>query len=356
MQTRFSYFTKNETTIFKGIAILMIVIHNYLHLQNGFFLENEAVFKSSNVIDFIQYIYPVRWYESFSAVAAFLGHYGVQLFIFFSAYGLSMQKIKEKTKENYLQYLLRRLKKLYFLLFFGIAVFLALNFISEGSFYGIKRILKEALLLVTSFGNFKNSTLYNNFSGPFWYFGLMVQLYLLFPAIYGIVKKVNIYLLLGIVYFAITGLYFYDRISDFSVMGTVFGHLPEVILGVYFAQKGFTKPNLFLFLGSIVVFIVSQFYGSLFPLSFLAITIILLYIISTLLQVMNGYYKQTLLYIGEISMILFVVNGPMRLLPFFSIENTELRAERIFLYLIILFVISHILYNIYAFLVKKLKV
>ncbi len=350
------YFSKEDTSLFKGIAILMIVIHNYLHLEPGFFLENEAVFDPKNVRDFINFMIPLRWYESFSGIAAFLGHYGVQLFIFFSAYGLTMQMQKADNRENYVQYLWHRLKKLYFLLLFGILVFLALNYISNGSFYGFGRTLKDTFMLVTSFANFTNSTLYKSFSGPFWYFGLMVQLYLIFPLLFRLVKKINIYIILGSVLILISALYLIDRKNDFSVFGNVIGHLPEVFLGIYFAQKGIIKPNMILFFGSIGVFAISQFYGTVFPFSFLAITIVLLYIISSLIPAMNNYFKRTLIYIGEISMILFIVNGPMRGLSFFSKIGTELRAERVFLYLIILFALCHFLHRIFIYLFAKLKV
>ena len=350
------YFSKKDTAIFKGIAILMIVLHNYLHFQEGFFLENEAVFKPNNAKDFMKYLIPLRWYESFSAIAGFLGHYGVQLFIFFSAYGLSIQMMKKTDSNSYLQYLLPRLKKLYFLLFFGIIVFLFINFFTYGKFYGFSRTLKETVMLVTSATNVRNSTLYSSFSGPFWFFGLMVQLYLVFPFLFRLVRKVNIYLLLAITLFIISALYFVDRKTDFSVFGTVVGHLPESILGIYFAQKGITKPNIFFFIGSVALFIGSQIYGTLFPFSFLAITLILLYVIGFLKPFINDFFTKCLIYIGEISMILFVVNGPFRFLPFFQDLKPELRAERVFLYLILLFILSHILYIVYKKIATFLKI
>lgn len=351
-----NYFTKHETNFFKGIAILMIVIHNYLHLIPGFGLENEAGFNPNNVRRFWEFIMPFHWHESLSAIAGYIGHYGVQVFIFFSAYGLSIQVQKEAKKQTYFQYLWPRLKKLYFLLFFGIAVFLAIHFFSFGQFYEIERTLKETLMLVTSVGNFRNSTLYNNFSGPFWFFGLMVQLYLIFPLVYKLVKKINIYLIFSVFFIMISILYYVDRKYDFSIMGTVFGHLPEVLLGIYFAQKGLTKPNVLLFISCIFLFVASQFYGTLFPFSFLTITIILLYLVETLKPFINNFFPKTLIYIGEISMILFVVNGPLRLVPFFNLTNFELRAERVFLFLIVLFILSHFLYKVYCYISVKLQI
>ncbi len=211
-------------------------------------------------------------------------------------------------------------------------------------------------MLITSAANFRNSTLYSSFSGPFWFFGLMVQVYLFFPLLYRIVKKLNIYVLLGIVFLLISILYYFDRKYDFSLFGNIIGHLPEIILGIYFAQKGITKPNVIVFLGSIFVFVISQFYGTVFPFSFLAITIILLYLITLVKPYVNDYFTRTLMYVGEISMILFVVNGPMRHLSFFRLENSELRAERVFLYLLILFFITYFLHRLYVYLTIRFRI
>ena len=356
ISNQLQYFSKQDTNLFKGLAILMIVIHNYLHFEVGFFLENESGFNPENVRSFINYLIPLRWYESFSGIAGFLGHYGVQLFVFFSAYGLSMQGLNGKSDIGYFSYLKHRLKKLYFLLLFGIAVFLIINYISSGSFYGLQRTVKEFLMIASSFANFNNKTLYSSFSGPFWYFGLMLQLYLIFPLLFKMVQRINFLYVLVAVYVVIMGLYFVDRRSSFSLFGTVFGHLPEVLLGIYFAQKGITRPRFIWFLFGIIVFAISQYMGTVFPFSFLAITVILLFLFGSLGKIINDYFGRTLIYIGEISMILFVVNGPMRHLPFFNKIGAELRAERIFLYLIVLFVLCHFLHKFYDYLSIKLKV
>lgn len=350
-------FTKNDTRIFKGIGILMIVIHNYLHFQEGFFIENEAKFNPENFKIFLNYLKMWYWPDTFSAIAAFLGHYGVQIFIFFSAYGLSIQQMQNKGKKHYFLYLWQKLRKLYFLLLFGIAVFLVISYLVSGEFYGFERTFKETLSLITSVATFKYSTLYSNFSGPFWFFGLMVQVYVLFPLLFKLVKAFNIYQLLGICYCLIIVLYlFISRKTDFSLFGTAIGHLPEIIAGIYFAQKSITRPNNLAFITAIAIFILSQIYGSLFPFSFLSITIIMLYMIDFLRQKMNRFFYEILLYTGSISMILFVVNGSFRTFPFFANSISEVRQERIFLYLLLLFFVCHFLHTFYVYITKRLKI
>ncbi len=353
-----SYFSKTDTLFYKGIGILMIAIHNYLHWQPGFGIENEADFNPNNVTVFINSLYPVVWTDTLSAIFAFLGHYGVQLFIFFSAYGLSVSFLNSDKSVSYGTYIFKRLKKLYFLLFFGILVYQCVFFIVNGKLYDIEKMLVKIFMLTTSASNFSSHYLYRMFTGPFWFFGLMVQLYIIFPILFKIVKKQNIYAVFSVSFIAIYLLYYLvDLQSDFALFGTVFGHLPELILGIYLAQQKITRPKLWVFVVGCIVFAGSQIYEFLFPLSFLAVTIVMIYLFDVLRKYLNSFFTGIILYIGKISMVLFVVNGTFRMFPIFArLEDGSLRGERIFLYLLLLFICTHFLYLLYSFLTKKFKI
>lgn len=67
-------------------------------------------------------------------------------------------------------------------------------------------------------------------------------------------------------------------------------------------------------------------------------------------------FKNVILYVGQISMILFIVNGPLRFFEFFRVEDPMNRALRIFLFIPLLFGLSHLLFMVYSFLTKKLKI
>ncbi len=352
-----SYFSKTDTLFYKGIGILMITIHNYLHWQPGFGIENEADFSAKNIQIFMNNLYPVYWLQTFTALFSFLGHYGVQLFIFFSAYGLSVQMINKQNSVKYWDYLFTRLKKLYFLLFFGVVIYQCIFFLVRGELYSPVKSLVKFAMLSTSVSNFSSSYLYKMFTGPFWFFGLMIQLYIIFPFIFKIVKKQNIYFVFTASFIAIYLLYYLvDLQSDFALFGTIFGHLPEVILGIYFALQKITRPKLSILITSCIVFAGSQIYQFLFPLSFLSITIVMIYLFDILRKSLNPFLSEIMLYIGKISMVLFVVNGTFRMFPMFANIESTLRGERIFLYLLLLFICTHFLYKLYDFLTKKLKV
>ncbi|MCK5677861.1 MAG: hypothetical protein KAH72_05235, partial [Flavobacteriaceae bacterium] len=78
----------NQTTIFKGIAIFMIAMHNYFHWIAPKPGENEFDFnyiRLENYIDILSH----QTLFGLQATFSYFGHYGVQIFLFLSAYGLT---------------------------------------------------------------------------------------------------------------------------------------------------------------------------------------------------------------------------------------------------------------------------
>ena len=100
---------KSDTLIYKGMAILMIATHNFM----ATFLEprnNEFSFKREYFDDFVHLVFSdpgniIRW------IFSYLGHFGVQVFIFLSAYGLTKKYLY--TPINYKHFLAQRISKLY---------------------------------------------------------------------------------------------------------------------------------------------------------------------------------------------------------------------------------------------------
>ena len=75
-----------DTTILKALAILAIVFHNFFHVAVNVH-ENEFDFRPERFGVFLQAaVHPSL---TIQALFAFYGHYGVQIFMFLSAYGLA---------------------------------------------------------------------------------------------------------------------------------------------------------------------------------------------------------------------------------------------------------------------------
>ena len=354
-------FSIKQSTIFKGIGILMIVIHNYMHLIPQFALENEFFFKPSNIHNFFAAITDKTLLGFVGGLFGFLGHYGVQIFIFLSAYGLAIQF--EKWKGSDKQFIFRRLKKIYFLLLYAV-IFSVIFLLIIGISFGVKGTIIRALILGSTLSSLTSQSMFN---GPYWFFALIIQLYIIFPWLYRFVIKFDfqkIYIPFIISYVVIYILYFTIDKRQVSYGGDTFnlalfrniiGHLPEVILGIvmaHFKFRSFNWPTLII---SLVIFVASQLHGLFFPLSFLAVTILLIPIFLNIEKILNDYFIRTLIYVGEISMILFIINGPLRSYPLFS-GDAFYKFERIFLFLVVLFILSHLLFKIYDFLRRQFRI
>lgn len=363
LTNKITQFTLIDTMFFKGIGIFMIFIHNYLHIIPGFGIENERSFDSKNLSTFLYHFNQFSIEGMIASLFGFLGHYGVQIFIFFSAYGLSIQYSGKQASD--IQFIFKKIKKLYFLMFYGI-LFTILFYALIGIPFSLKEIVQKLFLLTTSLSSFSNFHLYKVFAGPFWFFALMIQLYLLFPFIYKLVRDfINRPLLLfGITYLMIFPLFYFSKqiqfnlLGDstyFNVFGNIIGHLPEVFLGVFVALSKKTLKPWAIFI-VIPLFILTQWKAMFFPFSFLLMTFILIQIIGLINKHTPSNIKNIILFTGRISMILFIVNGPLRRLNIFLKADGKPEFWMILLFIPILYLISYLLFLNYSFLTKKLKV
>ena len=80
--------SKEQTNLIKGIGILLIIFHNYFHWVSPSPGENEFIFSVASVKKTFS-IFSNSPLDSVNVIFSFFGHYGVQLFIFISAYGLT---------------------------------------------------------------------------------------------------------------------------------------------------------------------------------------------------------------------------------------------------------------------------
>lgn len=350
-------FTKSDTQFFKGIGILIIVLHNYFHFLPGFQIENEFFFDSQNHILFFEKLTKGSVGEFISGIFSFLGHYGVQLFFFFSAYGLTKQY--PNWTNHTLSFVTTRLKKIYFLMFFGVVVSIAIMEL-VGISFGIKGILLRTFILATTLNSF---TTISMIIGPFWFFAAIIQFYILFPILYKFVScfRVKTYffpiiialILVYILFFSFDGfpMKLGNESFQLSVFRNVVGHLPELLLGIslaHFHINSFSKSIIFL---ALLVLIGSQIYWFLFPLSFISVTILMVWSLQKFKLILHRQLQNILIYVGNVSMILFVVNGAFR-----SLIQPSLHLGRTVFYLVSLFVVSHLLLLIYNFLSKKFKI
>lgn len=325
-----------EDTLFaKGIAILLIMMHNFLHWMPPKIGENEQDFELSRVLSYISQT--ISHPELFiQGTIGFLGHYGVQIFLFLSAYGLVI-KYSTSADIPYFKFLKERLFKLYpaFLVAIG------LWFLYKGMFVGYSTLFFEAWLSIiykiTMISNFIPGELYA-LNGPWWFISLIFQFYLVFPFLFKAYEK---YKEVGLVVISVVALLlsaFLQNFVEFKMSGTILPHIAELSLGIYFAKKGNIVISPFVLFGVLVVFIASNFVEYIWYLSYVSVALLLMYII---LKIKTNKF---IIYIGQISMYIFLINGFLRT-PWIEFAR---HADKWYLTLFLCFIFMNIVIAISA--------
>ncbi len=298
--------TKKQTNFIKGLAILLIVLHNYFHLTNPSTGENEFSFNVQNAKNLFSILqdYPV---EIINTLFSFFGHYGVQLFIFISGYGLTKSFMSKRVTP--FQFIKKRALKIYPVFLISIIVLIAYNFIlnlQTPNFYFLKIICK--ILMLHTLVPYQSLSL----NGPWWFYGLIVQLYILFIPIFYSIKKYGAIGFVVLLLLSYTSIYlFYTPLMQRGVyiMANAPAHIPEFVLGIWLALYPQRTLEFKLLPLLLIVFILGNIYFLFFPFTFIAITYILVITIMYLYKYIN---HSIFIFYGKISMYLFAIHGFFR--------------------------------------------
>lgn len=190
--------TRTECSALRGLAIIGIFLHNYCHWLGFAVKENEYTFTISKSSQLIQAIMSPDWNLPVHLLS-FFGHYGVPVFLFLSAYGLVMKYeakphiTAEQQAQMYsisgknqswrinwrepLRFIRYHYLKLFKMMIVGYVAFTLIDYITPGPRH------YEVLGIVSMLGMF-NNVLPNPddiiWPGPYWFFGLMLQLYIIY--------------------------------------------------------------------------------------------------------------------------------------------------------------------------------
>jgi peptidoglycan/LPS O-acetylase OafA/YrhL len=310
---------KNDTTIYKGLAILMIVIHNFLH-RFPMPKENEMTFDVARFEGFLS-ILVNEPSGSLRALFSFFGHFGVQIFIFLSAYGLTKKYLMGEDK--YFYFIKSRLIKLYpsfllaiiaYVLYIGVIVRMYNGSGIAGSTAFLLENYQHLLLKLTLMWNFIPN---EGFAlvGPWWFMSMIFQFYLIFPFIFKAYKHYGNKALL-----IITGVCFLlmflsgGTLFNVSIFFMVFAHLPVFCLGIYLsANKAIKINNIFLII-AIILYALGNYYIEFWLFSHINFCIILLFLFYKVVPLIKRtvLINRLVMFFGTISMPLFLVNGFLR--------------------------------------------
>ena len=186
------FLSRTESSALRGIAILGIILHNYCHFLGFAVKENEYKFDPSRPMQFLDKLFSLDS-DLFIHFFSFLGHYGVPIFLFISGYGLVKKyeahpkggepaSAKEASPSGRFggAFIKKHFLKLFRLMVIGYLVFIGIYLLrhSDGAqVYSWDRVLAQ-LTMTINFFYFDPDHIIK--PGPYWYFGLMLQLYILY--------------------------------------------------------------------------------------------------------------------------------------------------------------------------------
>lgn len=181
---RNEWLSRAECAALRGLAILGIMLHNYCHWLALAVKENEYTFNMGKsrglwyVITHPDANLPVH-------IVSYFGHYGVPVFLFLSGFGLVMKYEQNATpgrtgtgnEATAWQFIRHHYAKLFTMMAAGFAFFALVDRLTPGAFrFHADNIIAQLLMLINLLPRPDRII----WPGPYWFFGLMMQLYIVY--------------------------------------------------------------------------------------------------------------------------------------------------------------------------------
>jgi peptidoglycan/LPS O-acetylase OafA/YrhL len=338
--------SKKNTSLLKGVGILLVVFHNFFHWVKPSCGENEFSFAKQNFDNFISNI---NFINALSYLFSYFGHYGVQIFIFLSGYGLTVRYGSKTIR--YKSFIKRRLLKIYPTFTIAIIILLIYQNILLDFEYSV-RTLASVFIRYTLIANWIPGKIFT-LSGPFWFYSMIIQLYFIFPLFVKLHRKnkyaLNAFLLISLLFTICTNPFFSS--IDLSLYYNFLGNVPVFILGMIFAFNKNLILNKWSTLLFGALFTFGQFYEFSWYFSQISFVMITLHLILKFnLNFKKSFVSKFLILSGHLSMYIFAINGFMRK-PWIDFANTATIKTDIYIYALIHIILVYVL----AYLIKHME-
>lgn len=305
--------TKRDTNVLKAICILVIVLHNFLHVFPNWAIENEFAFDRAK-FEAYRNGFTNDLFHNFGLFFSYFGHYGVQLFVFLSGYGLYLSTRGKEIR--YWGFVRDRVSKLYPTFLIAALMVAAIHIASQKNLWQ-PELYYNLFLRLTFLSNLVPGKSFA-LVGPWWFYSMIVQFYLIFPWLKKLFDRYGATpLILLSLASCLLQVFFNDPLDRQGILinTTVIGHLPIFALGFLAARYKSLPMPAWVFLLCCALFYAGNLDGAAWVFSRIWITVIILYVYVALKRVIRareGWWARALLFTGEISMYIFAVNGFLR--------------------------------------------
>lgn len=350
---------KDDVLVWKGVAILMIMLHNFSHnLPATLMLESERSFNYDATVKFYQLI--INFQDVFFALFSYAGHFGVAVFVFLSGYGLVKKYESNKSNVDSLcdarsvcKYLLYNAIKLWKLFLPLMILYIMFDFLR---LYGsdISIIEGAKITLLDNFSGAIKCITFTNalfvehyFFGTWWYLSLTMQLYVVYLMFHKIRNKLFlIFLALVSVLIQAALLWTGDVKALVFLRWNCVGWLLPFCVGIWASRHGWVPRNL----PMLIVYIIAFFILGLNQYLWILQPIFFIFAYSSV-AIKTIIVSKVFRFVGVLSPYLFVIHSlPRNIIVAFSHSPYYIGCA---LFILVSFILAtfykyflHILYNI----------
>ena len=263
---------------------------------------------------------------------SFLGHYGVQIFTFLSAYGL-MRSI-EKQPQVWQKFVFKRMKQLFLPMLLVMVFYLLLDYYFDGIFSA--RLGEHDLWDVFYRMIFISNLLPGQavlVIGPWWFLSMIMQFYCFFLLMHSMqLRWGNESLALLSLFSIIVAILVEPWLTqhNYLINATVLGHIPEFALGMYVGSLNKIKVPVWIIIAAGVGLILGNTWQLFWYFAPVCAIIVMMMLYIKLLKYTpeNHFSLRALEYVGLLSMYLFLFNGVIRepFLPLAKAVNDPLMS------------------------------
>jgi peptidoglycan/LPS O-acetylase OafA/YrhL len=294
-----------DTAILKGLAITAIVFHNFFHEVSPA-RQNEFTFGPARFGVFLSAVsHPPL---AIQALFSFFGHFGVQIFIFLSAYGLASRYWNDPAP--WAKFMQGRVRKLYPQFALIVVPWFVVMAVHARSLAVIAKMgLNVAFLFLGVFPIYGYGI---PPVGPWWFIPFIVEFYAIWPLLRACTKRWGWPGLLAIALACLAITYVANPVLahwSINLFFTPIGRMSVICFGIFAARYSFRVSAPFGLAGLGALLLGSKF-GAFWPFTFLGALIFALW---AYLQLRDMLRRLPVLgYLGDYGLFAFLLNGIVR--------------------------------------------
>ena len=337
------FLTKQQCLTIRAFAILGIILHNYTHWLPGIVKENEFTYSFAKNI---QLWNAIKGHDEtlFLHLLSYFGHYGVVLFLFLSGFGLVMKYEKNNLPIiNILNFIRYNYLKLFRIFIVGFTAFIIVDTMTSRTH---QYTLHHVIALFGMFANVLQEPSRIIWPGPYWYFGITLQLYIIYHLF--MYRNHHWFLPLFLILICLFWQTYYksnNEVLEYLRYNFVGGLLPfciGVLLGRHIKNIQFNQFVWF------VIFLLSSVMIVLLCFNFIGWLFIPVFVVFGMISLVKVLSEQTMKYmswLGGLSATLFVMHPLVRKILIYQ-YNTFNMYSGLLLYVVICISLSYFVQKI----------